>query len=291
MIKKYGYLLSLFLIFSLHLEAKSLLYKVSSEGSTVYILGSIHLAKPELYPLAKEIESAYTRSDVLVLELDPSSPESVQSIQGTMMRAGIYPPGHSLKSELSAYTYNLLQQYAHKAQIQTAVLEQMRPWVVMLQLSVMEMMRLGYSPELGIDQHFLKRYKEDGKELYELETAQEQMALLSKDDKKFQDMLLRYTLESMHEMEPMLEEMFQGWKRGDDKAFDRIMTMSLKSDPALDAIYDALITKRNYKMTEQINDFLKTKKDYFVVVGAGHVVGEEGIVALLKRQGYTPVQQ
>ncbi len=291
MMKKYSYLLSLLCVFTLSLEAKSLLYKVSSKTSTVYILGSIHLAKPELYPLAREIEDAYNRSDVLVVELDPSSTESMQSIKRAMSHLGRYPYGQSLKSELSPKTYALLQTYVGKTGIRPEVLEQMRPWVIMLQLSVMEMMRLGYSPELGIDQHFLTRAQRDGKTLYELETAQEQMSLLSRDDKHFQDMLLRYTLESMHEMEPMLEEMFEGWQEGDAKAFDKIMTQSLTTDPELREIYDALIIRRNYKMTRKIQEFLKTDTDYFIVVGAGHVVGEEGIVSLLNEKGYQLSQE
>lgn len=291
MFKKYSYLFSLFLIFSLSIEAKSLLYKVSSKNSTVYILGSIHLAKPELYPLDRVITNAYNNSDVLVVEVDPSSQESMSSMQDTMIRSGMYPRGKSLRSELSAKTYMSLQNYTNKVGIPLEVMEQMKPWVVMLQLTVTEMMRLGYSPELGIDKHFLDKARKENKSVLELETAEEQMALLSKEDKEFQDKLLLYTLESMHEVEPMLDEMFKGWERGDAAAFDKIMNMPLETDPSLKEVYDDLITKRNYKMTDKIEGFLKTKKDYFVVVGSGHVIGKEGIVDLLQERGFRVIQK
>jgi len=290
MLKKYGYFLSLFLLFSLHLEAKSLLYKVSSRTSTVYVLGSIHLAKPELYPLDKEITKAYKRSDVLVLELDPTSTESAVTIQNTMMRSGIYPAGQSLQSELSPKTYQTLKAYMKKLNMPMQNIQQMKPWVVMLQLSVMEMVRLGYSPELGIDQHFLLMAKQEAKPVLELETAEQQMALLAKEDQGFQDRLLFYTLESMHEMEPMLNKMFKNWKNGNAEAFDKIMSKPLEEDPSLGDIYDNLITKRNYKMTNKIERFLQTNKNYFVVVGSGHVIGKEGIVALLKKKGHRVTQ-
>jgi len=286
MLKKHGYILSLFLLFSLQIEAKSLLYKVSSKTSTVYLLGSIHLAKPELYPLDKEITKAYKRSDVLVLELDPTSAESTATIQSTMINSGVYPIGKNLQNQLSPKTYKALDVYMAKLNMPMENIQQMKPWTVMLQLSVMEMMRLGYSPELGIDQHFLQMAKQEGKPVLELETAAQQMALLAKEDQGFQDRLLFYTLESMHEMEPMLDQMFRNWKAGNARAFDRIMSKPLEDDPSLADIYDDLITKRNYAMTAKIEDFLETEKNYFVIVGSGHVIGKEGIVALLKKKGH-----
>jgi len=280
----------LIVLFSGITDAKSILYKASSSTATVYILGSIHLAKPELYPLKEPIEDAYKESDVLVVELDPNSQHSMQVIQGAMMTLGMYPPGKRLKSELSPKTYRLLSDYLKKVGLSLDIMQPMRPWTVMLQLSVMEMMRLGYDPNLGIDQHFLKKAKREGKPVLEIESAEEQMALLSKDDKTFQDLLLRYTIEEMHEMEPLLNEMFRSWKTGDAKALAKVVDSSLVVDPRLKEIYEELITKRNYKMTKKIASYLKTAKRYFVVVGAGHVVGDEGIVELLKRRGFKVIQ-
>ena len=282
----------LFLLITVSLlDAKSILYKVSSKSNTVYILGSIHLAKPELYPLDKAIEKAYKKSEVLVVELDAQSEESAVKMQTAMLKLGIYPDSKSLKTELNSKTYKQLQEYTTKAGVPLQMLEQMRPWVVMLQLSVVEMLRLGYSPELGIDKHFIDRAKDDKKSILELESIDEQMALLSRDDKEYQDKLLRYTIESMHEIEPMLESMFKSWKKGDAKDIEKTFLLSMKNDTDLDEIYDVLITKRNKKMTKKIVDYLKEEKDYFVVVGAGHVVGKGGIVNLLQNRGYKVSQK
>jgi uncharacterized protein YbaP (TraB family) len=94
----------------------------------------------------------------------------------------------------------------------------------------------------------------------------------------------------MDELEPVLNDMFRHWQKGNADAFDKIMSKPLEEDPSLGNIYDDLITKRNYAMTKRIEGFLKTKKDYFVVVGSGHVIGDEGIVALLKKRAYTVTQ-
>jgi len=263
---------------------------VNSKTSTVYVLGSIHLAKPELYPLNSEITQAYKNADVLVVEVNPSSVESTQTMQETMINLGLYKEGKTLQTELTAKTYKALETYTTKANIPLQKMQRMRPWVVMVQLSVTEMMRLGYSPELGIDQHFLNLAAQNNKEVIELETAEEQMALLSKEDPMFQDKLLYYTLESMHDLEPMLEDMYRGWKKGDEKAFEKIMMTPVEEDPSLKEVYDELITNRNYAMTKKIEDFLQTNKDYFVVVGSGHVIGEEGIVALLRSKGFRVTQ-
>lgn len=282
----------LLLLLALTLDAKSILYKVTSKTSTVYLLGSIHLAKPELYPLKSAIEDAYANSDILVLELDPTSAESTRVFQGAMLTLGTYPHGKTLKTELSATTYELLEAHIDRVGgISLNAMQGTRPWVVVMQLSVMEMMRLGYSPEYGIDQHFLQKARRQHKKVLELETAAEQVELLSKNDKQYQDLMLRYTLESMHEMEPLLEKMFQSWISGDAEGLSEVLDSSLVVDPRLDEVYDALITKRNYKMTDKIVGYLKTDKNYFVVVGAGHVVGPEGIVKLLRKNGFIVEQE
>jgi len=291
MLKKSRYIFSLLLILTLGLEGKSLLYKVSSKESTVYILGSIHLAKPELYPLDEAITKAYEKSDVLVVEVDPSSEESISMMKEVMLDSGIYPPDMSLQMQLSEKTYSSLITYAKKGGFSIDEIQRMRPWVVMLQLTMAEMIRLGYSPELGIDKYFLDKARADKKSVVELETAAEQMALLSKDDEAFQDKLLLYTLESMIELEPLLMTMFVSWQKGDSDAFEKIISLPLDEDPGLQVIYDELITKRNYKMSEKIEALLKSDKDCFVVVGSGHVVGKEGIVSLLRQKGYTLVQE
>ncbi len=222
MLKLLSYIFSLLILFTFSVEAKSLLYKVSSKSSSVYILGSIHLAKPELYPLNKEISLAYKASDMLVVEVNPSSKESTQTMQSAMLNLGLYKEGQTLETQLSAKTYKSLKSYTNKLGIPLEKMQMMRPWVVMIQLTVTEMMRLGYLPELGIDQHFLNLAVQDKKEILELETAQEQMNLLSKEDKEFQDKLLFYTLESMQDLEPMLDDMYRGWKKGMRRLLKRL---------------------------------------------------------------------
>ena len=279
------------LIFMSLLDAKSILYKVSSNSNSVYILGSLHLAKPELYPLDKSILTAYKKSDVLVVEIDAESPESALKIQTIMLHSGIYPKSKSLKTELNSKTYKQLQEYTAKAGVPIQMLEQMRPWVVMIQLSVIEMLRLGYSPELGIDKHFIDKAHKDKKRILALETIEEQMSFLSKDDKTYQDKLLRYTIESMNEIEPMLESLFVSWENGNAEDIEKIFLLNMQDDKNLNEIYDELITKRNKKMTKKILDYLKEDNNYFVVVGAGHVVGKGGIVDLLQKHGYIVSQK
>lgn len=291
MIKTAASVLLFLLIFALSLDAKSLLYKVRAPNSTVYILGSIHLAKPELYPLDSAIEEAYSKSDVLVVELDAESRESAMVMQDAMRTLGTYHKGKSLHSELSVSTYRALKFYTQKRGIPLESLEQMRPWVVMMQLSMAEMLRLGYVPELGIDKHFLDRAKKEKKAIVELETIEEQMALLSRDDRDYQEKLLRYTLASMDEMEPMLNVLFSSWKNGDAEAMEKLFLLAMQDDAGLEDLYDDLVTRRNRKMAEKIEAFLGTERDYFVVVGAGHVVGREGIIDLLEKRGYKVVQK
>jgi uncharacterized protein YbaP (TraB family) len=291
MFSKFTLIFLVLLLSVLTLDAKSLLYKVTSASSTVYILGSIHLARPELYPLKSVIEEAYDKSDVLVVELDAQSQASALYMQNAIKRLGSYPKGKTLQTELSETTYTALKRYTHKAGLPLQAMEKMRPWTVMLQLSMTEMLRLGYSPEFGIDKHFLDRAKQDRKRISALETIQEQMALLSRDDRAYQERLLRYTLSSMSSMEPMLKKLSFSWKNGDAETIEKMFLLSVHDDANLKDIYDDLIIKRNYKMAQKIESCLKSDSDYFVVVGAGHVIGRDGIVDLLEKRGYKVIQK
>ena len=87
-----------------------------------------------------------------------------------------------------------------------------------------------------------------------------------------------------------LKVLLEAWNSGDIKGVEKIMTQSVTEDSRFAPIYEVLIYDRNKSMASKIEDFLKTEETYFVIVGAGHLVGERGIVEILKRKGYSVEQ-
>jgi uncharacterized protein YbaP (TraB family) len=160
-------------------------------------------------------------------------------------------------------------------------------------------MQLGLAPALGIDLHFINASRTtdkkadsqvDSKQLIELETIEQQLNLFL--DISDGDLLLKETLHSMHEAETMMSDIVRYWKSGDEAAMNRLLFEdTLRDYPAFDIIYESLFYERNRQMTEKIAAMLKQPERkgvaYFVVVGSGHLIGDRGIVNLLKQKGYS----
>jgi uncharacterized protein YbaP (TraB family) len=93
-------------------------------------------------------------------------------------------------------------------------------------------------------------------------------------------------LKDIKVLEQELDKLVQAWTSGDDKGLESIVTKSVTEDKRLSPIYDKFIYERNRNMASKIEDYLKTKETYLVIVGAGHLVGNQGIIEILKGKGF-----
>ena len=141
-------------------------------------------------------------------------------------------------------------------------------------------MKLGYSPEYGIDLYFLHK-AQDKKEIIELESMESQLALFL--DAPDGALLLKQTILELSEMEKEMGDIVSSWNKGQAAKLNALLfTKTLREHPEVLPIFERVFFNRNIKMAQRINSFLHTDKTYFVVVGAGHLIGEKGIVALLE---------
>ena len=149
----------------------------------------------------------------------------------------------------------------------------------------LESIRLGLDPNLGIDKYFLSK-AEGKKKILELESIDYQINLLSGFSDKDQELFLIYTLKDLHLMEQEVNQVTQAWILGDTKSMESLLTKSVSEDKRLSTIFEKLIFERNRRMVSKIEDFLRTKETYFVIAGAGHLVGNQGVIELLREKGY-----
>jgi uncharacterized protein YbaP (TraB family) len=285
---RYLFLLLLICCGSVHAAGERLLfYKLGAAGAQVYLLGSMHLARADIYPLREEIMQAFAAADTLAVELDISGENQFQ-IQQMILARGSYPEGETIREHLSPSTWNSLQREISGSGLPPQLLESMRPGLLVTTLSSLEMMKLGLSPELGVDRFFLDRARGQ-KRIHELETVEQQIGLLL--DFPQQDLLVRQTLAQLDGMEATMEELVSLWKAGDAPGLQKlILDDELARNPEFRVIYERMFDQRNIAMSKQVEGFLKSPGRTFVVVGAGHLVGEQGMVSLLKKRGYSPQQ-
>ena len=260
-----------------------------SAQATVYLMGSIHFADQSFYPLRADIEQAFDRSDYLAVELDVNSLDH-DAYNRLISRKGLYPDGKSIKDAVSDETWQQLRERLRQLNMPYESVKNYKPGVLVLTITAMQVMQMGLDPQLGIDVHFLRKAAlQPAKQVIELETMEQQLNLFI--DIPDGDLLLKESLYSMAESESMMTDMLSYWKKGDEIAMDKLLFEDALSDyPAFAAIYDSLFYARNRNMVSKIEQMLKQDgaagNDYFVVVGSGHLIGNEGIVNLLKQKGY-----
>ena len=282
-----GWLLLLGLLCSASLhaeEANCLLWEVPGERNTVYLLGSIHMMRAEDYPLDQCVERAYQKTDQLVVELNILAIDPLLMFQ-KMQQLGMLPDGTVLSSQLSDETARQLA----KLNNLPAGYQRMRPWYLALTLALQKLATLGYRADLGVDSYLINK-AQGIKPIISLESLDQQLAVLAGDSAEQQDLSLRLTLEQLPDIADDLERVSEAWKRGDVETIYRFMEQPKQQYPALAAPFERQVIERNHNMADKIIAMLKDHDDYLVVVGGGHLGGEQGIVSLLEEQGFTPTQ-
>jgi len=277
-------------LFTVKAEAgKTFLWEVKSDTATAYILGSIHFLKESMYPLDPSIENAFNKADTLVVEVDISGSDAAK-IQEMMLMNSLYSDGSTLKDHVSSDTFDLAKKTFDELGVPMETVQILRPWALALTLTTMELMKLGYDQEHGIDKYFLGKAR-TGKKIVALESAEFQVSLLSGLSDEDQEAFLAYTIKDLNKMSESVESMGKAWTSGDSDALESVLLQNVKDYPRFEYIYEKLIYDRNKTMTEKIDGYLKDKGTYFVVVGAGHLVGKRGIINSLKDKGYKVSQQ
>lgn len=273
-------------------EDRAFFWKVGSETATVYMLGSIHFADESFYPLRDEIEQAFSSSDYLVVELDAES-ISAEAYQRQVAEQGLYPGKETIKDHVSQDTFQKLSEYLRKMGVPMKAVEKQKPGMLVLTLTALEVTKLGLEPKLGIDLHFLNKAKGNktggkktkGKKILELETLDEQFAIFVNFPDG--DLLLKEMFYSIDVSEGVLKQIITIWKQGDEKKMNELLFEdAIINYPGFASIYESLFYSRNKKMTNTVKSYLKNKGNYFFIVGAGHLIGEKGIVRLLEKTGY-----
>jgi uncharacterized protein YbaP (TraB family) len=272
-----------FVLDALSQSQKSFLWKIQSKTNTVYVLGSIHLSKKEMYPLRQKIENAFDQSDFLVVEANVNDIKKID-IQ-KLMESAFYPASDTLEKHVSQETYEWVKKETSGLGIPFELIHKQKPWFLAMTLVSLEGIKLGLDPNLGIDKYFLSR-AEGKKKILELESLDYQIGLLSGFSDKDQELFLIYTLKDLHIMEQEVSQLIQAWISGDTQGMESILTRSVSEDERLSTIFEKLIFERNRRMVSKMEDLLRAKETYFVIVGAGHLVGNQGVIELLRGKGY-----
>lgn len=277
-------LLVFFPLFAHTAEAKSPVWKASKDGRHVYLGGTFHLLAPTDHPLPSAFEKAYQEADILVFETDMealSQPEYLNMIMEIM----VYSDGRTLRTQLQDDTWDALVAYLESRNLTPESINRYTPVGISLSLALGEMMRIGMSSEAGVDKFYSLKAKRDNKTMLGLEDPEEHIAFIAAIGKQNQDALVKKTLLDIELMETTLVKMKEAWREGDNVFLNNIMVEELQAQ--FPDIYKIILTERNNSWLPQIEAMTQTEPVEFVLVGAMHLVGDDGIITKLKERGYT----
>ena len=276
------WLLALGLLGSLTAHAGSPVWALHGEHNTVYLAGSVHLLRANDAALPAAFERAYAGSRALVMELDLGKLDQLEA-GSWMMAHGTLPDGSSLRKAVGDERYRRVTAEADRLGLPMEAADRQTPWAIGLELLELQYMQLGFDPEQGVEQQLERRAQTDGKPTSGLETVTEQLGVFETLSPEDQARFLDLVVTEMHEVESETQSVVAAWRTGDARKLAALLGDEYKSFPTL---YRTLVTDRNRRWLPQIEKLLKDKDNYLVVVGALHLVGDGGLLELMRKDGF-----
>lgn len=252
----------------------------------VYLLGSIHLLREDDHPLPAVIEQAYEEAETLVMEMDVDDVDPVEA-QQLVTELGLIQDDRELADLMGPASWTRAEAYAEAVNIPLAIMARSEPWLAAITVEQLMLARIGFDPEFGIENHLAGLAEADGKELIGLETMREQLGFLDGMSLEAQRALLLQSLEESAAIATIMDDLVHAWRMGDLEFLESRMLDAIREYPEL---YRAIVVDRNRRWARRIDALTREDEDYLVVVGALHLVGDDGVPVLLRELGHELMQ-
>ncbi len=263
------------------------LWKIQGKQATVYLLGSVHALQDKDYPLPNIIENAFTNSRVVAFETDIAELEN-PALAMKMLSKSQLPEGQTLENVLSPEIYKAFMKHAEESGMPAMMVERMKPAMAAITLEVFELLKMGLNPQNGVDKHFYPLAQSAGKEIVPLETVDFQLDLVTGFSKEEGELLMKSTLKEIDNVKTEFGELVRAWREGDADKLQKLMNEAMSDSPA---IYKRMLTDRNHNWIPKIEELIRGNKNAIIIVGAGHLVGKEGVVELLQKDSFKVIQE
>lgn len=268
------------------------LWKVEGGNVPVYLLGSIHVMRHQNYPLERPIEEAFDDAQVVAfeLDLDQARQRLTQPRPVSVTEPAPAPPAkpRPLKAQVSPATYQSLVRYLEGMGYPGSVFDQLSVPFVAGAIVQMEIRQLGFEPEWGIDAYFYRRARKYGKTVVALETPDEQMEALNHLSDQGSDAIVQAALQDAAGLRTSLRDLIRAWKGGEVDRLADLVNGSFVDRPE---VYQSVLVERNQRWVPKIEALAAGDRPAMVIVGTGHLVGPDSVVAMLTAKGRIVQQQ
>ena len=259
------------------------LWMAEGASNTVYLLGSVHLLRKADHPLPGAIDAAYDDAEKLFMELDMDDLDPF-AMQATINRLGMLDENQSLRDIMGEDLYDDALLAAESLDIPLDMLAKTEPWFAAITIEQLALTRIGFNPLYGIEMHMMSKAVRDGKTIQGFESVEQQLELLDGLSLDAQRDLLMQTLAEGANIRDIMDQLIAAWRTGDIAYMEENLLADVANYPEL---YETIVADRNRAWTNTIDKLLGDDEDYLVIVGALHLIGEDGVPQLLESRGFT----
>lgn len=260
------------------------LWTLKDDDTTLYLLGTVHLLRPDLEWRTPAIDAAILAAGTVVFEADTTSPEAGRDLMKFFTTEGLFTDGTQLTSLLTEDEVAQLTDALAEVDLPLDAVQPMRPWYAAINLSVLQITQEGFDPASGVEMKIEADAKAHGAAFEYLETVEQQLGEFARLDNCAQVEFLMQSAASMEQGTAILDLMVSEWADGD--AVGLAALLATPDSFGSDAAYDALLKNRNARWSPMIAGMLDEPGTRLIAVGAGHLVGEDSVIAMLRAEGY-----
>lgn len=277
-------------IFSLpakEVATRAPIWELKGDSATIYLAGSVHLLREKDMPIPAAFDEVYALADRLVFELDMAdmmNPETAMTIR----QQGMLPEDESLSDHFDEETITAIKSYAGEMGLPAAILEKMKPGTLFITLTSLAATRHGARPDLGIEIQYYQKAVRDNKPTSGLETMAFQMGIFQKLSIETLTRMIHEMIEKQDESAEDLDKIIAAWRSGEAKLIEEIIVSELAEEKE---VKELLLDERNRNWIPSIEEALEGDEDVLFIVGAAHLAGEESVIDLLEKKGFTPQQR
>ncbi len=254
---------------------------VHGSKGTAYILSSVHALPDDVVWHRPEIDTAIKASDTFIFEVPSSTDDEAEATRFIMDR-GRLPEGQTLESLLTPAAQKDYAQACALAGMQTASLDDKRPWLAAVVLTVEYMNQRHLTSTNAPDEELMTQALKYGKSVRYFDTTREQLEFLARFDTTMGINGFSTMLDDFPNQPQREDALIGAWRRGDTGALAQMIDAYFSSDPDGRRIIDA----RNKVWAGRLESMLDEDRVYFITVGVAHLVGPSGMPALLRADGY-----